>query len=166
MDDYVKMWLQLAFPFYLICIAITLILTSRYSTKVQRLTARRALPVLATLLLLCYTKFLLVVSSVMFSYSAITHLPSGHSTLVCSVDANVPLISIKFIVLFVTCLVIFIIQIPFSIILFIHKDIIKISFYQPLLDAYQAPYKDKFYNWTGLQLVIRVLFIYRSVNIG
>ena len=54
MDDYAKMWLQLAFPFYLIFIATLIIITSRYSTTIQRLTARRALPVLATLFLLSY----------------------------------------------------------------------------------------------------------------
>ena len=37
MDDYSKMWLQLTFPFYLIIIAIVLIISSRYSPKVQRL---------------------------------------------------------------------------------------------------------------------------------
>ena len=58
MDDYAKIWLQLSFPFYLIFIATSLIITSRYSTKIQRLTARRALPVLATLFLLSYTKIL------------------------------------------------------------------------------------------------------------
>ena len=26
------------------------------------------------------------------------------------------------------------------------------------LDAYQGPYKDKFYYWTGLQLLIRAVF--------
>ena len=162
MDDYAKMWLQLVFPFYLICIATSLIIASRYSTKVQRLTARRALPVLATLFLLSYTKILLIVSSVMFSYSTITHLPSGHSTLVWAVDANVPLLSIRFIVLFVTCLVIFAIQVPFSIILLFTRTISRFHFinkFKPLLDAYQAPYKDKFYNWTGVQLVVRVVFI-------
>ena len=34
--------------------------------------------------------------SVMFFYSTITHLPSGHTTLVWSVDANVPLFGMKF----------------------------------------------------------------------
>lgn len=79
MDDYAKVWLELAFPFYLLCIATLLIISSRYSTKVQRFTARKTLPVLATLFLSSYTKILL---AVLFSYSTITHLPSGHSTLV------------------------------------------------------------------------------------
>ena len=82
MDDYAKMCLQLAFPFYLIFIATLIIITSRYSTTIQRLTARRALPVLATLFLLSYTKILRIVSSVLFFYSTITHLPSKHTTLV------------------------------------------------------------------------------------
>ena len=69
MDDYAKMWLQLVFPFYLILIATLIIITSRYSITVQRLTARRALPVLATLFLLSYTKILRTVPSVLFSYS-------------------------------------------------------------------------------------------------
>ena len=78
MDDYAKMWLQLTFPFYLIFIATLIIITSRYSTTMQRLTARRALPVLATLFLLSYTKILRIVSSVLFFYSTITHLPSKY----------------------------------------------------------------------------------------
>ena len=51
-DDYAKMWLQLAFSCYLIFIATLLFITSHYSITVQRLTARRALPVLATLFIL------------------------------------------------------------------------------------------------------------------
>ena len=52
MDDIAKIWLQLVFPLYLIVIAIciVLIITSRYSTAIQILTAHRALQVLATLL--------------------------------------------------------------------------------------------------------------------
>jgi len=46
---YVKMWLQLVFPFYWFFVA--LIIGSYYSTKIQRLTAQRAFPVLAMLFL-------------------------------------------------------------------------------------------------------------------
>ena len=105
MDDYAKMWLQLAFPFYLIFIATLIIITSHYSTTIQRLTARRALPVLATLFLLSYTKILRIVCTVLFSYSTITHLPSKHTTLVWSVDANVPLFGVRFTILFIVCLI-------------------------------------------------------------
>ena len=112
MDDYTKMYLQLAFPVYLIIIVTLLIIGSRYSTKVPRLTARRALVVLATLFLLSYTKILRTVSYVLFFYSTITELPSNKTTIVWSVDANVPLFGAKFIVLFTVCLILLIIIIP------------------------------------------------------
>ena len=95
MDDYTKTWLQLAFPVYLIIIATLLIVGSRYSTKVQRLTARRALAVLATLFL------------------TFTRILSRHRT---------------------------------------------INYFKPLLDAYQGPYKNQYYFWLGLQLLIRAIF--------
>ena len=168
MDDYAKMWLQLAFPFYLIFIAILIIITSRYSITVQRITARRALPVLATLFLLSYTKILRIVSSVLFFYSTITHLPSKHTTLVWSVDANVPLFRVKFTILFIVCLILFLILVPFNVILLFTRTLSRFRFinkFKPLLDAYQGPYKIKFYYWTGLQLGIRaVLFGISSLN--
>ena len=163
MDDYAKMWLQLSFPFYIIFIATLIIITSRSSAMIQRLTARRALPVLATLFLLSYTKILRIVSSVLFFYSTITHLPSKHTTLslVWSVDANVPLFGVRFTILFIVCLILFLILISFNIILLFTRTLSRFNFinkFKPLLDAYQGPYKDKLYYWTGLQLVIRAVF--------
>ena len=161
MDDYAKMWLQLLFPLYLIVIATILIMASRYSSKVQRLTARRALPVLATLFLLSYTKILRTVSSVLFSYSTIIHLPSNHSKLVWSVDANVNLFETRFITLFIVCLFIFILLVPFNTTLLFTRTLSRfrmVSYFKPILDVYQGPFKLKLYNWIGLHLVIRALF--------
>ena len=161
MDDYAKMWLQLAFPAYLILIAILIIIASRYSTKVQRITARRALPVLATLFLLAYTKVLRTVSSVLFYYSTITHLPSGRTTLMWAVDANVPLFGLKYTVLFIVCLILFSVLLIFNVILWFTKTAMRlqlVNHFKPLIDAYQGPYKHKYYYWTGLQLVVRAIF--------
>ena len=173
MDDYAKMWLQLAFPAYLILIATLLIIASRHSTKVQRITARRALPVLATLFLLSYTKILRTVSSVLFYYSTITHLPSGHATLVWAVDANVPLFGLKYTALFIVCLILFLILLPFNAILCFTKTAMRlllVNHFYPLIDAYQGPYKYKYYYWTGLHLVIRAVFfglsaLNRNINL-
>ena len=162
MDDYAKMWLQLAFPVYLIFIATIIIITSRYSIKIQRLTARRALPVLATLFLLSYTKVLRMVSSVLFFYSTITHLPSKHTTLVWSVDANVPLFGVRFTILFIVCLILFLILVPFNVILLFTRTLSRfkcVNRFKPILDAYQGPYKDRYYYWTGLQLVVRAALL-------
>ena len=173
MDDYAKMWLQLAFPCYLIFIATMLIITSRYSTRIQRLTARRALPVLATHFLLSYTKVLSTVSSVLFYYTSLTHLPSKRATVVWSMDANIPLFGFQFIILFIVCLILFLFLVVFNIILLFTRTLSRFRYinkFKPLLDAYQGPYKNKFYYWTGLQLLLRaVLFglssLDRNVNL-
>ena len=160
MDDYAKMWLQLAFPFYLIFIATLLIIGSRYSNRIQTITAHRALPVLATLFLLSYTKFLRIASNVLFFYSSITHLPSKHTTHVWSTDANIPLFRVQFTVLFVVCLILFLVLVYFNFILLFTKTLSRFHFitkFKPLLDAYQGPYKIKFYYWTGLQLMLRTI---------
>ena len=117
MDSYAKMWLQLFFPFYLIIIAILIIIASRYSSRILRLTIFRSLPVLATLFLLSYTGVLKTVLTVLFSYSTVTHLPSGDQQIVWSIDASVPLFGLKFTILFITCLVLFLLLILFNIIL-------------------------------------------------
>ena len=161
MDDYAKMWLQLVFPLYLILIAVLLIIASRHCTKVQRLTARRALPVLATLFLLSYTKILRTVSNVLFSYSMVNTLLHHSTKLLWSVDANVPLLGMKFIILFVACLLTFLLMIPYSLILTFLRFFYRfrlITKLKPVLDVYQGPYKDNCYYWTGLQLVMRAVF--------
>ena len=161
MDDYAKMWLQLIFPIYLIFIATLLIITSQYSTRIQRLTAHRALPVLATLFLLSYTKILRTVTSVLFSYSTITSFPSNNTTMVWSVDTEVSLFGLKFIVLFIVCLVLFLILLPFNTVLIFTRTSSQfkcINHFKPLLDVYLGPYKDKFYYWTGMQLLLRAVF--------
>ena len=161
MDDYAKMWLQLIFSVYLVFIATLLIITSRYSSKIQRLTAHRALSVLATLFLFSYTKILHTVCSVLFSYSTITSLPSKNTTLGWSVDTHVRLFRPKFLTLFIVCLVLFLMLIPFNAVLIFTRTPSQfkcINRFKPLLDAYQGPYKDRFYYWTGLQLFLRVVF--------
>ena len=61
LDDYGKLWLQLIFPVYIwVLIGAIIVLSDRY-TSVARLSGRNAVPVLATLFLLSYTKLLRVV---------------------------------------------------------------------------------------------------------
>ena len=173
MDDLAKKVLQLAFPVYLILIATFIIITSHYSSIMQRLTARRGLQVLATIFLLSYTKTLLAVSNVLFFYSTITHLPTNNTTPVWSVDANVPLFGIGFTILFTACILIFLLLIPFNMLLIFTRTLSQfrtVNYFKPILDAYQGPYKTKFYYWTGLQLLMRAVFfglsaLDRSTNV-
>ena len=161
MDDYAKMWLQLMFPLYLILIAVILIIGSIYSTRLQRLTARRVLPVLATLFLLSYTKILRTVSSVLFSYSTVANLPSNHTTLVWLVDTETQIFGLKFTLLFIVSMLLFLILLFFNAILLFTRTFMRFQYinkFKPLLDAYLGPYQNKFYYWTGLQLFLRAVF--------
>ena len=160
MDSFVKTWLQLFFPFYLIIIAVSIILASRYSTRILRLTYTRSLPVLATLFLLSYTGVLRTVLTVLFSYSTIIHLPSGHKQIVWSIDASVPLFGLKFTILFITCLVLFLLLIPFNITLLFTRHLLQFRIvyrFKPLLDAFQGSYKDRYYYWVAVHLIMRSL---------
>ncbi|XP_065897479.1 uncharacterized protein [Dysidea avara] len=161
MSDYSKTCLQLAFPLYLIMIALALIMGSRYSSKVQRLTARRGLHVLATLFLLSYAKILSMVCHVLFFYTQITHLPSRHTQLFWSIDTSVELFGGRFTTLFVICILIFLLLMSFNILLLFTRQLLRFKFvntFKPLLDPYLSSYKDKYFYWTGLQLLIRALF--------
>ena len=161
MDGYTKMFLQLFFPFYLVVIAASIIVASRHSSRILRWTYTRSLPVLATLFLLSYTSVLRAVLTVLFSYSTITQLPSGHQQLVWSIDASVPLFGVKFTILFIICLVLFLLLIPFNIILLFTRYLSQfriVNQFKPLLDAFQGSYKDRYYYWVGVQLILRSVF--------
>ena len=163
MDSYVKMWLQLFFPSYLILIAVSIIIASRYSSRILRLTYTRSLPVLATLFLLSYTGVLRVVLTVLFSYSTITHYPNGVKQIVWFIDASVPLFGIKFSILFVACVVLFLLLILISIVLLLTRLLSRfriINHFKPLLDAFQGSYKDKHYNWIAVTIIIRIIFFF------
>jgi len=53
------------------------------------------------------------------------------------------------------------ILLPFNTVLILTRTLSQfkcINRFKPLLDAYQGPYKDRFYYWTGLQLLLRAVF--------
>jgi len=102
-----------------------------------------------------------MVCSVIFSYTKLTQIPSLETTIVWSVDANVTLFGIKFTILFIVCIMIFLILIPFSVILTFTRLLSQfkiIQHFKPLLDAFQGPYKTEHFYWPGLQVVMRAIF--------
>ena len=172
MDAYVKTWLQLAFPSYLMIIAFALIIGSCYSSKLQRLTANRVLKVLATLFLLSFTKVLQTVCQVLFFFSTVTHVPSKQTSLLWSVDTRVAVFGVTFCILYGVCLILFITLLLFNAVLLFPRTLSRfrfVNYFMPLLDAYFGPYKPKYSFWTGLQLFIRSSFFGLSAlskNIG
>ena len=159
LDNYAKMWLILSYPLYMILIALSLIIASRYSVMFQRLTAKRALPVLATLFLLSFIGLLRTVSFVLFIFTRVAHLPGKHTSFVWAIDTSVALFGPKFILLYIACLIFFVILLAFNVLLLFTKELLQfkmINTIKPLLDVYLGPYKYGFSYWTGLQLLMRI----------
>ena len=162
MDDYAKVWLQLAFPLYLIVIAVVIIIASRHSLRVLRLTANKGVSVLATLFVMSYTKVLCTLSNALFLYSKITNLPSAHSFQVWGVNTDIPIFSLKFSIMFCGFgLLLLLLALFNATLLFARILNFKLLSQLKYLLYYvcQAAYKDKYFYWTGLQLMLRAVFL-------
>ena len=162
MDDYTKRWLQFCFPIYLIMIITSVIIASHFSIAVQRLTLHKTVPVLATILLLSYTKILQTVSDVLFLYSTITDYPSYVSSVMWSIDANVPLFGLRHSVLFAFSLLIIVLLTLYTCLLLFAKMLrnFRVMVYiNHLLNAYNKTYKKNCCYWIGYELIIRCVLL-------
>ena len=176
MEAYIQTWLQFAFPFYIWMIIGVIIYLSRRSITIVRLVGSSAVSVLATLFLLSYAKLQrTVITAFSFTYLQ-NYYTKGRSLGVWLYDGNVPFLQGKHIALFVMALSVSVFFIlPFTLLLLFAPCIQASSHFLfkwvkmkvlPLLDAYQAPYKDKFRFWTGLTLVVRsILLVGYGLNI-
>ena len=165
MDIYIKKWIQLTYPIYLILIAATFILGSRYSRKLYRLTHNRALPVLATLFMLTYTSILQTIASTPL-YTTIITIPSHSSKNLWLLDPTISLFGWKFLLLISVCLLLFLFLLMFKVILLFTKPLMRFKIihrFKPLIDAFQGPIKSQYYYWIGIQLLIRNLMVLFSV---
>ena len=176
MDAYHKTWLQVAFPFYIILLVIAIIVISEYWTKFARLIGRRdPAAVLATLVLVSYTKLLELIIAAL-SY-AILKYPDSSKRVVWLPDASVDYLHGKHIALFAAALIILLIGVAYTAALFAwqwllyyqHRKIIRwITINQKVslfMEPYHAPYSFKHRYWTGLLLFVRViLYTISAVN--
>ena len=165
MNMYAKMCIQFSYPIYLILIAATFILGSRYSSKLYQLTFNRALPVLATLFMLTYTSILHAISSTSL-YTTIITIPSHRSKNLWLLDPTIPLYGWKFLLLIGVCLLLFFLLIAFNAILLFTKPLMRfklIHWFKPLIDAFLGPFKSQYYYWIGIQLLLRNVILVLSV---
>ena len=163
MTEYDKTWLQLTFPAYLLIIVAILALASRYFSSVERLTRRRIIPVISTIFLLSYSKLLLTTTKVLFSYKTVHRLDDSHTQVIWVWDSSIPLIGIKFLCLFAACLIVFLmVLVPLNFVMlftkFSYRFKLVVKYIRPYVDACQAPVKDKFRYFFGLELVIRSIY--------
>ena len=172
-DTYTSSWLQFLFPLYIWLIAAVIIVTSHYSTRISRLTGKNAVPVLATLFLISYTKVLRF-SIDALSFTTITY-PDGYVRRVWLVDGNVEFFKGKHILLLLVIVFFILLSLPYTFILLTVQLLYKVSHYRfmfwvqrlkPFFDAYTGPYKASHRYWTGLLLVARiVLLVTFSANV-
>ena len=162
MTEYAKVWLRFAFPVYLFFIVLVIIYASRYSQRIEKLTRRRVIPVIATIFLLSYNKILLVTNTALFYYVKVHKLRNNEIFRVWGLDTSVPLFGARFLMLFVTCLLIFfLILVPTNILLLFtklcYRSQLIISHLKPFLDAYHAPIKEKHHSFLGVEFLVRAI---------
>ena len=162
MTTYVATWLQFLFPVYLLLIVVGLVIASRYISKVEKITRKKVIPVIATLYLLSYNKIMTVTFRGLFSYNRINYLNSGDTKLYWSLDTEISVPSTEFVFLFLVCgVILLILIIPTNILLLFTKKCycfkFVVTYLKPFIDAYQAPFKDDCRYLMGLELLLRAI---------
>ena len=166
LDGYWKTWLQFAFPIYLFLLTGGIIVGCRYSVRLCRLCGSHAVPALATLFLMSYTKILLTVTNALSMYQ----LTCNDSVLwVWSVDGNIAYSRGKHLYLVIFSCGVLVIGLAYPVLVLCAPLLEKysdkcfphrwnpVTKFKPLLDAYGGPYKDKYRFWTGMTLMLRLV---------
>ena len=176
LDAYTQTWLQFAFPLYVWLLVVMVIFISRYSIMVSKLIGHNPIAVLATLLLMSYTKVLKIIIEV---YSSVKlDYPGNVTVTVWLKDANVPYLQSNHLLLtVVTSLVLVFFFLPYTILLLLGHKLYRLSGrkyfrwlknVKPLLDSYYAPYKTNTRYWTGFLLLVRcalyIVFLLDSLS--
>ena len=168
LDAYIKTWLQLAFPAYVISLVVMVIIVSEYSPKFAGLIGKKdPVSTLATLILLSYAK-LLSVTITALSYATLDY-PDGKQEIVWLPDGNVKYFQGKHIPLVLVAVLIIIIGLPYTILLFLWQWIVRAPSWKifkwtrntklnVFIATYHVPHNSKYRYWTGLLLLVRVIF--------
>ena len=176
MDGYTLTWLQFVFPIYIWTIIIFIILLSRRYHIATRLIGKNAVKVLATLLLLSYTKLLRTIITVL-SFTYIIY-PDNSTRYVWLYDGNIDYLKGKHIYLFAAAAVfLLVLVLPYTLVLvFVQslqaksdwKIVSWVDKLKPLFDAYTGPYQDKYRFWTGFLLLVHniLLLIFAFNTLG
>ncbi|XP_065914794.1 uncharacterized protein [Dysidea avara] len=157
MSQLAKTGLQFVFPVYLWVLMFIIIYVGKfYFRSHKKLSSRSALPILATLLLLAYSKVLRTIINVL----AFGHVKSSSegSITVWLADPNIEYLTGVHIVLFIIgILFLLLFVLPFAIGLTFPSLILwskKMSYFFPLFDCFVAPYKVKYRYWFGLRALV------------
>ena len=174
MTAYAKVWLQFVFPLYIWFIIATIIVLCRYSTWLSNKIGGNVVQVLATLILLSFTKiFRTFAPALTWLYLS----SKNRSSVVWYVDGNIPYFSPEHYLLLAAAVLFLLLAVPYTLALLfdvvIEKYLTRIGFFRrqwlnfkPFVDAYHGPYKDNCRFWTGLLLLVRIFFTLVSLYLS
>ena len=168
MDAYTETWLQFVFPVYLWAIIIIIIvLCNKFPKLMSKFGGQDSVKVLATLLLLSYTKLQQTLVTI-FSFTTLKY-SNGVVRYVWLYDANVEFLDEKHLLLLIVGIfVLIILVVPYTVGLASFQYLQTcsgrrifrwVNKMKPVFDAYAGPYKDRYRTWTGILLIIRTLLI-------
>ena len=172
MDSYAKAWLDFAFPLYLWLLAGVFIFIA--GGRCSWIVRRNAVKVLATFILLSYTRLL---SSVAKSLQvSILQLETGGFELRWLIDGNIKYFEGKHIPLAIFAIMLGLLLLPFTLSLFLIQWLQKVSGWKmfswinrlkPFFDVYTGPFTASGQFWTGLLLLSRgILLLTTAVNVN
>ena len=162
-----KTWLQFLFPLYIWLIAGVIIIVCRYSSRLTNLIGDRAVPLLATLFLLSYTKLLRTVMTIL-EFGGLILYPDEINITVWYLDGNLSYCQHPHIYLFIAAMVTLFFCLSFTLFLLLiqcwrrisHLRLLRwINKFIPFYDAYFAPLKDKHHYWFGTLLLVRIALL-------
>ena len=173
MTGYQKVWLQFVFPLYIWFIIVTIIILCRYSKWLSIKIGGNVVQVLATLILLSFTKIFRTFAPALAWLSFHCSNSTEPKTL-WYVDGNLDYLSPSHLLLIVAAVLFLLLAVPYTLALLfdplIEKYLTRFRLFRkwwikfkPFVDAYYGPYKDNCRFWTGLLLLVRMVFTLVSV---
>ena len=167
LDAYVYAWLQYLFPIYLWCLIGVIIVINKLPIKIGGLFGSNPVAVLATVILMSYTK-LLQSSIVALSYTRLDYqldYPDNKTVTVWLYNGTVTYFEGKHLYLAVAAiLVIAFLILPYIFLLTFGYHLLAYSnrrycswfnTFKPFLDPYYAPFNGKTRYWSGFLLLVR-----------
>ena len=162
-----KTWLQFVFPVYLWLTVIVIAVVTHFSSRISKLFGRNIISVIATLLLLSFTKLFRVCVLV---WQVGHYYCNGKIQRVWAFDANVDYWSSEHTAMVIVAAFVFVfLALPYTLILvfspLIEKYLSRLKLFwwwvklKPFIDAYDGPYRDKYRFWTGLLLLARLILV-------
>ena len=172
-----KTLLQGVFPVYLWLIVIIIIFLCKRSIRVTHLVGENAVKVLATLILLSYTKMLRVtMDSLNYSNIRVYNSVSGYAfrEMIFISDNVWDYKSYRDISILAIAMLFFFVSFPFTMSLLCIKHIFSLSNFfkcfsfinklKPFFDTYTGPFKVGTHYWPGLLLLFRALILIVQLN--